>query len=273
MRNARYLTTALAVLAVFSLAAAQVPESREVSLFVGSATLADLKGDISLRSPQGAPVAPQRGLTLPPDSVIETGKGSLLLNLQDGSQVLVNPHSRVLLKSPTQGRGYYLELLLGKIMAQVQKRFGNAPSFKMGTPTAVITVRGTRFSVAVSKKNKTTVDVYEGVVAVAGFGSEERPVLLQPGFWTEVGNPGAVPREPREMYNPKADMEDLPGQGRRNKGEGDNSFSGAWNGVDQHTGSGGEAEGMGSGSGSASPSRSGTELENTGTRTKPPGLP
>ena len=54
----------------------------------------------------------------------------------------------------------------GKILAQVQKRFGNAPSFRMGTPTAVITVRGTRFEVEVNKKNKTVVDVYEGVVAV-----------------------------------------------------------------------------------------------------------
>src|SRR5512142_1100164 len=112
MRNARYLKAGLVMLAVLSLAAAQTPQSREVSLFVGSATLADLKGDISLRSPQGASVAPQRGLTLPPESVIETGKGSLLLSLQDGSQVLVKPHSRVLLKSPSQGKGYYLELLL-----------------------------------------------------------------------------------------------------------------------------------------------------------------
>src|SRR5512135_1695153 len=187
MRRIRGLKVGLVMLTMLSLAAAQNPQSREVSLFVGSAVLADLKGDISLRAPDGSRVSAERGLTLPPQSVIETGKGSLLLNLQDGSQVLVKPHSRVLLKSPNEGKGYYLELLLGKILAQVQKRFGNAPSFRMGTPTAVITVRGTRFEVEVNKKNKTVVDVYEGVVAVAGFGSEESPVLLYPGFWTEIG--------------------------------------------------------------------------------------
>ncbi len=46
--------------------------------------------------------------------------------------MLVKSNSHVVLKSPTEGKGYWLELLLGKINAKVQKRLGNAPSFPYG---------------------------------------------------------------------------------------------------------------------------------------------
>jgi len=119
-------------------------------------------------------VTVQRGTQLAPESKIDATRGSVLLDLEDGSQVLVKANSHVVLKAPEQGKGYWLELLLGKINAKIQKRLGNAPSFRMGTPTAVITVRGTRFSVEVSKKQKTSVEVYEGLVEVGGFGQGPR---------------------------------------------------------------------------------------------------
>ena len=130
---------------------------------------------------------------------IDTKKGSLLLDLQDGSQVLVKPNSHVLLKSPNEGKGYWLELLIGKINAKVQKRLGNAPSFRMGTPTAVITVRGTRFGVDVDKKQRTHVEVYEGLVEVAGL-FHGAPVMLRPGFSTGVEQ-NRDPEQPHGMDN------------------------------------------------------------------------
>jgi len=170
---------------LFVLAAAIGQNTEPTALSVGSATIAELKGDVTFRSPQGDVINAQQGTVLTPDTKIDTLKGSVLLDLQDGSQVLVKSNTHVILRSPTLEKGYWLELLLGKINAKIQKRLGNSPSFRMGTPTAVITVRGTRFSVEVNKKQKTAVSVFEGVVEVGGFG-QGPPVMLRPGFSTGV---------------------------------------------------------------------------------------
>jgi len=168
------------------------------SLPIGSAVVSEVKGEMVITSPQGAPVTAQRGMTLTAESRIETAKGTVLLELQDGSQVLIKVHSNVVLKAPNEGKGYYLELFIGKILAKVQKRLGGAPSFRMGTPSAVITVRGTRFSVEVNNKRKTLVDVFEGLVDVAGVTEGSPHVLIKPGFYTGV-DVERNPEGPREM--------------------------------------------------------------------------
>jgi hypothetical protein len=199
------LFSSTVLMVVFVLVAAIGQNPAPTALTVGSATIAELKGDATFHSPQGDTVTAQRGTVLAPESKIDTTKGSVLLDLEDGSQVLVKPNSHVVLKAPTQDQGYWLELLLGKISAKVQKRLGNTPSFRMGTPTAVITVRGTRFSVEVNKKQKTSVEVFEGTVEVGGFGSGP-PVMLSPGFSTGVEQ-NRNPEPPRGMDN-RGDRED-----------------------------------------------------------------
>src|SRR5579864_6657428 len=168
------------------------------ALPIGSAVVSEVKGELVITSPQGTPVVGQRGATLSAESRIETAKGTVLLELQDGSQVLIKAHSNVVLKAPNEGNGYSLELFIGKIMAKVQKRLGGAPSFRMGTPSAVITVRGTRFSVEVNKKQKTYVEVYEGLVQVGGLTQGSPQVLIRPGFFTGVEIQRG-PDEPREI--------------------------------------------------------------------------
>lgn len=185
--------------AIATVAAAAQGPPVPVVLPYGSAMVVDLRGDISVSLPQVAPARVQKGQTLPPESTIETDKGSLVLSFADGSQVLIKPQSRVILKSPEQTNGSYLELLLGKLLAKVKKRMGQEPPFRMGTPTAVITVRGTYFGVEVTKKTKTYVQVYEGLVEVYGLTAPDRPLLLQPGFATEVGNSGSSPRNPHHL--------------------------------------------------------------------------
>ena len=177
---------------------AQTAPLEQTALPIGSAVVSEVKGDVVFTSPQGTPVAAQRGLTLTAASRIETAKGTVLLELQDGSQVLIKGHSNVVLEAPNEGKGYSLELFLGKIIVKVQKRLGGAPSFRMGTPSAVITVRGTRFVVEVNKKHKTYVDVYEGLVDVAGVLEGSPHVLIRPGFYTGVDVERA-PEGPREM--------------------------------------------------------------------------
>jgi ferric-dicitrate binding protein FerR (iron transport regulator) len=214
----RILLGIMAVL-IFGAATGQNPEP--AALPVGSATIAEMKGEVAFHSATGDVLTGQRGTVLAAESKIDTVKGSVLLTLPDGSQVLVKSNSHVVLKAPPQDKGFWLELLLGKINAQIQKRLGNEPSFRMGTPTAVITVRGTKFSVDVNKKQKTSVDVYEGLVEVSGLrdGQIGAPVLLHPGFSTGVDQ-NRDPEQPRGMEN--RDMNDNrnnPGFGGMGRGD------------------------------------------------------
>ena len=206
MIGIRQVRVGLMIILALAGATGQTPEP--TALPVGSATIADLKGEVEVHSQQGDVISPQRGAVLGMESKIDTAKGSVLLNLQDGSQVLVKSNSHVVLKAPNQGKGYWLELLMGKISAKVQKRLGNTPSFRMGTPTAVITVRGTRFSVDVDKKQRTSVEVFEGLVEVAGF-FHGAPVMVRPGFSTGVEHDrdpepphGFENRENENRWNP-----------------------------------------------------------------------
>ena len=191
---------ALLLLAVLN---AQTPQP--TALPVGSATIAELKGEVEVHSPQGDVIAAQRGTVLAAESKLDTKKGIVLLDLQDGSQVLVKANSQVVLKAPTQAKGYWLELLIGKINAKVQKRLGNAPSFRMGTPTAVITVRGTQFAVDVDKKQRTHVEVFEGLVEVGGF-FHGTPVIVRPGFSTGVEQ-NRDPEQPHGFGNRERERE------------------------------------------------------------------
>jgi ferric-dicitrate binding protein FerR (iron transport regulator) len=172
------------VMCPLAMGQAQAPPAS--SLPVGSASIAEVQGTVLLRSPRGEALSAKPGLTLLPETTIETAKGSAILNLEDGSQVLVKPNSRVVLKAPENSTGLYLQQWLGRIIVKAQKRIGNTPSFRMGTPTAVISVRGTRFEVQVKNKSRTNVSVFEGLVEVRGISGSGPPVLLGPGFSTSV---------------------------------------------------------------------------------------
>lgn len=219
MKTTRQISLAVFVLIFLVAAVGQDPQSSVLP--VGSATVADYKGEVTLHVPDGTTIAADRGMTLAAQSVIDTGKGSALLNLQDGSQILVKPHSHVVLKAPDQAPGDWLELTIGKVLAKIKKRTSNAPSFRMGTPTAVITVRGTRFEVEVDKKQRTRVEVYEGMVEVTGMGAGMGAVMLRPGFLTHV-QANRDPERPREsmdrengvMPGPGGIGQDRPGEGR-----------------------------------------------------------
>ena len=188
---------ALAFTLLFPLTALQKPEPQPLTLPVGSALVAEVKGKVSVTPLQGAAATAQRGMVLPAETTIETAKGSVILLLSDGSQVLVKSKTRLVLKSPESSEGRFLQMFLGEILANIKKRLGETPPFRMGTPSAVITVRGTRFSVQVDKKGRTTVQVFEGVVEVQGISEKPRAVLVEPGYQTEV-DPGKQPRMPQE---------------------------------------------------------------------------
>ncbi len=212
-------TQALIVLTILAVLAIAAPAQETVQPVSGAAKLLDTRGDVRVQLPQQSFVPASREMTLPPGSTITTQKGSALLLLSDGSQILIKSNSNVLLKSPDQGDRHYLEVLLGRIRAAVTKRLQGAQPFRLGTPSAVITVRGTRFEVSVNKHLVTQIEVYEGLVEVAGFG-QGPPVLLRPGYFTDVPQ-NRAPEQPRSME---------PGSDREGYGRGSDSSERSGNG-------------------------------------------
>jgi FecR-like protein len=174
----------LAIVSVVTLG--QVQES----IPAHSAGVAEWKGAVNIVLPGQSASQPSRGQQLPAGTFIQTTSGHILLNLSDGSQALIYPHTQVALKQPSLLDPNYLHLLLGRIRAEISKRTGGSPSFQLGTPSAVITVRGTKFLVEVNSVQVTEVDVLEGVVEVTGVHQPAKSVVLQPGFSTRVSMEG-----------------------------------------------------------------------------------
>jgi hypothetical protein len=168
---------------------------------LANATVADLKGKVRLQLPGKSPSAPTRGQVLPPETTLTTEDGRVLLRLEDGSEVLVLPHTQLVLKQPSTSSWQRLLLTLGRIKAEIQKRTGGSPTFQMGTPGAVISVRGTRFYAGVDKRKVTRVDVEEGLVQLENSKGIGTPVLVKAGFSSRVAEDSAPePAKPTDEF-------------------------------------------------------------------------
>lgn len=185
-------------------AAAQ--ETAAVSAPYAGATISDFKGKVSIQLPTQAFSAPVRGESLPPDTTVSTDEGRLLLKLSDGSDVLVRAHTKLLLKQPETSGWKYFQLLIGRVRTQIQKRLGGSPAFQIGTPSAVISVRGTKFDVEVDRRGFTQVDVDEGVVELEAVTGRGESVMITAGFSSRVGMETGpeVPR-PTQDLRPQLD--------------------------------------------------------------------
>jgi hypothetical protein len=170
------------------------------------ATISDFKGKVSIQLPAQAFAAPVRGEVLPPDTTVNTDEGRLLLKLSDGSDVLVRPHTKLLLKQPEASGWKYFQLMIGRVRTQIQKRMGGSPAFQIGTPSAVISVRGTKFDVEVDRRGFTEVDVDEGVVELEAVTGRGESVMITAGFSSRVGMETGpeVPR-PTQDLRPQLD--------------------------------------------------------------------
>jgi len=160
------------------------------------AVISEWKGDVHVQLPGTNMSRPMRGQVLVAGTVLETGDGRLVLILRiDESEILVQPHTRLVVREPAPGNWNAVEILLGRVRAYIRKRTGGAPPFQMGTPSAVIAVRGTRFDVEVNGHGVSEVDVFDGLVEVASSTIPGSAVLVSPGFSTRVGM-GTPPETP-----------------------------------------------------------------------------
>jgi len=173
---------------------------------IAGATIAEWKGNVRLSLPGQLPSNPLRGEQLPAGTILDTGGGRLLLHLSDGSEVIVRAHSRLQVQQPSLSDPSYFQLLLGRIRALINKRTGGAVPFELGTPSAVIAVRGTQFDVEVNARNVTEVDVVDGLVEVYGRNSGGGSILLEPGFSTRVGM-DSDPEQPEPTNEMRPEVE------------------------------------------------------------------
>jgi hypothetical protein len=157
----------------------------------GAATVVTMNGQASvLRDNSNSPWALHLGDSVKPQQAIVTGAdGYALLRVSDGSTFEVFPNSRVVFRKTPGNWQDLLEVFLGRVKVHIQKLAGGQPNYnKVRTPTAVISVRGTIFDVAVEDEDATTlVSVEEGEVGVRHLLlPQKEDKILDAGEWIRV---------------------------------------------------------------------------------------
>ena len=124
-----------------------------------------------------------RGTVLAPgDEVNTTGGGRVVIDLSDGSQVVVLSGSRVVIGNYRNAASLreLLQITLGRIRVKINNFKGKPNPYRIKSPTASIAVRGTEFDVIVEPTGETRVIVLEGSVEVASLRDPTNPLIAEP---------------------------------------------------------------------------------------------
>lgn len=146
-----------------------------------------------------------RGTVVEPGDEIDTRSGGhVTLELSDGSMLIVQPGSHVVLQNYRYASSLreLLHITIGHVRIRINHLGGRANPYRINSPTASIAVRGTEFSVAVDAAGDTEVVVFEGLVEVASLRDPRRRVLVAPGRGVIVR-----PNEDILFFTPRADNE------------------------------------------------------------------
>ena len=146
-----------------------------------------LTGQVSVLR-DSMPWALQVGSEVQPKQIVVTGpEGYAEFQVSDGSTFEVFPNSRTVFRASPGNWKDLLDVLIGRVKVHIQKLNGQPNHNRVQTPTAVISVRGTIFDVAVEDADDTTlVSVEEGEVAVRHTLQPGEPRILGPGDWIRV---------------------------------------------------------------------------------------
>src|SRR6266498_1364277 len=132
----------------------------------------------------------QRAFTLarwdslnPGDEIDTRGGGRVVIELTDGSVVVVKPNSRIVMSDYRAAPSLreMFRILVGRVRVKIAHYGGKPNPYSVNSPTASILVRGTEFDVAVEPSGDTTVVVYEGLVEVRSLSDPRRSTLLSKG--------------------------------------------------------------------------------------------
>jgi len=156
------------------------------------------------------------GFILNPGDRVDTRNGGrVVIDLSDGSMVVVDPGSLLVLKDFRQAGSLreLFEILAGKVRVNIH-HFGGRPNpYRMNSPTASIAVRGTEFSIQVEPDGGTQVIVYSGTVEVTNLSDPNQTILIEAGrgVLVQAGQDfhliGAVGSSP--LGRPAGDRHDL----------------------------------------------------------------
>lgn len=148
------------------------------------ARIASVSGNAIRSSTVSSSQLLQRGDALSPGDEIDTrGGGHVVIELTDGSVVVVQPGTQILFQSdPGAGSLFDLfQIMVGHVRFKINHSSGRLNPYRVNSPTASIAVRGTEFSVAVQDSGATEVIVYVGLVEVTRLSNPNQTVLVGPG--------------------------------------------------------------------------------------------
>src|SRR5262245_15822753 len=147
------------------------------------ARVASVQGAALRRNNQRAFLLARGDLLSPGDEIDTRGGGRVVIELTDGSVVVVSPKSRIVIsdyRAATSLREMF-RILLGRVRVKISHYGGKPNPYRVNSPTASILVRGTEFSVDVEPSGETRVEVYEGRVEVQSLSDPRRSALLSAG--------------------------------------------------------------------------------------------
>ena len=132
----------------------------------------------------------------PGDKVRTLGDGKVALKYGEALQMRVNASSTfVIVKQEGSEQPDEIDLSAGELYAELDKEKDPESNFKVVTPSGVMSVRGTKFNIAISEDGKTKVNVLEGVLSVLNDLGE---VLAEAGKFTEILK-GELPLDPADF--------------------------------------------------------------------------
>ncbi len=183
----------------------------------GAARVASLTGTLTVKRFRQEARPLRLNEAVEPGDELVTGENSqAIVRTSDGSTVIVFPDSRLVFNERSADIRELLHLFLGSIKVHIEKISGRPNPHKLTTPTAVIAVRGTTFSVFVDDTDATLVAVDEGEVGVINRQMPDQEVTLRGGQRTWV-RPGEPPRQ-AQAFQGRSERADLARSARPNSG-------------------------------------------------------
>ena len=142
------------------------------------------------------------GMQLISQDNVQVGQESFLELLADSDKHIAAEENTgfVLKSSGTSDSGNItIELLYGKALFTIDNKLNENSSFKVTTPNAVMSVRGTRFSVWYDvTTGQTVIEVFEGIVEAEYFGKTE---LVEQGGQLVISNSASEAQSESQTYS------------------------------------------------------------------------
>ncbi|HOX27520.1 MAG TPA: FecR family protein [bacterium] len=166
------------------------------------AVLSNVKGTVTLKAAGSTQwtAATDRMEISEGDELRTEGGSSAIIRMDDGSMIKLGPLANMKvsgLKTAGRDNNTMFDISKGKSWNRVRK-LTDKSVFKVATPTAVAGVRGTFFSTDVAQSTSSTIDVFDGQVAVSSASNPNASVNVGAHYRTTV-DPGQSPASPSQI--------------------------------------------------------------------------